>query len=129
MNILGRSGDSGSREKALEQETDVLRNKLERNLSTLQGRLRRGAPLLGLGALVLAGVVGTALAVRSSRRRVRSRMSRHKLKKLLTGISHVAGEPQRLSHSGSLRQRVLWAAAAMGASAAARRFARKALVP
>jgi hypothetical protein len=124
MNILRKSIDT----KALEHDTDVLRNKLERNLATLRGRLRRGAPLIGVGVLVLAGVAGTILAIRSSRRG-RSRVARRRLHHFLTGVSHAASEPQRLMRSGSLRQRVLWAAAAMGASAAARRFARKALVP
>jgi hypothetical protein len=128
MNILRGASQWGSRERNLEKETAVLRNKLERNLETLQARVRRSAPVLGLGALLLAGVVGTALAVRASRR-ARSRMARHRLQRFLTGMTHMAGEPQRLMRSSSLRQRALWAAASMGASAAARRFARKALVP
>jgi hypothetical protein len=88
----------------------------------------RGAPLIGLGALLLVGLVGGALAVRSSRR-VRARMAKKRLHKFLMGVSHVIEEPQRLMRSGSLRQRAIWAAASMGASAAARTFARKALVP
>jgi len=128
MNLGRKVSQTFSREKSLEQEADALRGKLERNLTTLRSRLRRGAPLLGLGALLLFGILGTALAIRSSRR-VRSRVARHRLQRFLTGMSRVAGEPHRLVRSGSLRQRALWAAAAMGASAAARRFARKALVP
>jgi hypothetical protein len=95
---------------------------------SLKDTAGQGAPLIGLGALLLVGLVGGVIAARSSRR-VRARMAKRRLHQFLMGVSHVVGEPQRLMRAGSLRQRALWAAAAMGASAAARGFARKALVP
>jgi hypothetical protein len=128
MNILRRSEDGG-RTRRLEEETDALRDKLEKNLVALQHRVKRARPTtLGLGALLLVGLVGGVLALRSSRRG-RSRAAKRHLQDFLKGVSRVAGEPQRLVRSAGLRQRALWAAAAMGASAAARQFARRALVP
>jgi hypothetical protein len=128
MNISRRSEDLSDRAHRLEEEAEALRGKLEKNLVALQHRVKRAGPLLGVGALLLVGVVGGALALRASRQ-ARSRVARRRIQHFLKGVSRTAGEPQRLVRSASLRQRAIWAAAAMGASAAARQFARKALVP
>jgi hypothetical protein len=128
MNILRRSDDMTGRARRLEAEAEALRGKLEKNLVALQHRVKRAGPFLGIGALLLVGLVGGAVALRASRRG-RARVARRRIQHFLKGVSHAAGEPQRLVRSASLRQRAMWAAAAMGASAAARQFARKALVP
>jgi hypothetical protein len=128
-NHSSRVGDTSSRARDLEEESDAVRDKLEKNLTILQRRVRRNAPALGIAGLVVAGLVGGGLAFRAARR-ARTRDVRHRLQRLLTHASSLAKEPQRLAHSHrTLRQRAIWAGTSMLLSVLARRFARNALVP